>query len=104
MLKGGLVLIWELDMNLVPTLVFTDKKIIQYCSNSIILWVTIIPYCSKKYYELSIAGFYTIWIFLVKFFCQKSKFTLFITIDLLLMRIVTINFLDAMIEIFRLLI
>ena len=31
MLKGGLVLIWELDMNLVPTLMYTLIGCNSYC-------------------------------------------------------------------------
>ena len=49
----------------------------------------------KNFYELSIAGFYTILVFLVKIFGQKLKFTLFITIDLLLVAIITFIFLNA---------
>ena len=49
----------------------------------------------KKIYELSIASFFTILVFLVKFFGQKLKLTLFITIFLLLVTIITFNFLDA---------
>ena len=31
----------------------------------------------KKFYELSLAGSFTIWIFLTTLFCQKLKFALF---------------------------
>ena len=49
----------------------------------------------KKFYELSNAGYFTILVFLIKLFGQKLKFALFITIDLLVVRIITFDFLDA---------
>ena len=49
----------------------------------------------KKFYELSLAGFFTILIFLITLFGQKLKFALFITIDLLVVRIITFDFLDT---------
>jgi len=49
----------------------------------------------KIFFDIIIASFHTILVFLVKIFGQKLKFTFFITIDLLLVRIFTFNFLDA---------